>query len=256
MTVKISIITVVYNGGSFFEEAIKSVVNQNYSKKEYIIIDGGSTDQSLDIIKKYQDKIDTWVSEPDNGIYHAINKGIRLATGNVIGILNSDDILNDGVLERVTLEFEENPSLDYLYGYVERMNKTGEVYGIADSVSQDEMIEKMYKQIPIPHGALMAKKNLFDELGYYNTEYIINSDYDFILKLIENNKIGKKIELAVSRYRDGGISSGYLTFWERKKLLKNHGVSFIQRGCIIFKAMSKLFFTQIIPKSILSLFKK
>jgi len=251
----ISIITVVYNGEKFLEQAIKSVIGQSYKNIEYIIIDGESTDLTTEVIKNYDEFIDKWISEPDEGIYDAMNKGINIASGSVIGILNADDILNNGVLERVAHEFEKNPDIDYIYGYVERITKNGEIYGIADSLTQDEMKVKKYNQIPIPHGALMVKRYLFEELGLYETSYRINSDYDFMLKMIDNEKKGKKIDMAISRYRDGGTSSGYLTFWERKKLLKFHGVPFFRREFIVMKAISKMFLTRVLPKPLLSFLK-
>lgn len=251
----ISIITVVFNGVTYLEESINSVISIPFNDREYIVIDGGSTDGSLDIIKKYESEIDKWISEPDQGIYDAMNKGIRMANGQVIGILNSDDLLNEGVLEQVTQAFNLNPELDYVYGHVERITKRGTVYGIADSLSQTELPVKKYQQIPIPHGALFVKKGLFDELGYYDTAYIINSDYDFILKMIRSKKKGLKMDLAVSRYRDGGKSSGYLTFWERRLLLKKHGVSLFRREMIVLKSMIKLLISRLLPKPAFTRFR-
>lgn len=252
----ISIITVVYNGERYLEQAIRSVAAQSGIRFEYIVIDGGSTDGTSDIIKKHEAHIDKWISEPDEGIYDAMNKGIKLASGEVIGILNADDEMNEGVLKIVGEEFSQNPELDYLYGYVERMTTAGIVYDIAPSLSVEEMEKKKFKQIPIPHGALFVKKEMFDELGYYKTDYIINSDYDFILRLIENRKKGKKINLAISRFRDGGKSSGYLTFWERRRIMKDFGVPFLPREFVIAKAVTKLFLAKILPNSIVSYLRK
>ena len=252
----ISIITVVYNGEKYLENAILSVAAQTGSRFEYIVVDGGSTDGTVDIIKKHEGKIDKWISEPDEGIYDAMNKGIRMAEGRVIGILNADDELNSGVLDRISVEFEKDEDLDYVYGFVERITQSGTVYGIADSLYQGEISDRKYRQIPIPHGALFIKKQMFKEIGYYETSYIINSDYDFILRLIDQNKKGKRIDLAVSRYRDGGKSSGYLTFWERRKLLKKHGVSLMEREIIVITAITKLLLTNILPARWVSFIRK
>lgn len=247
MPIKISIITAVLNGYPFIEEAIRSVIYQDYPYKEYLIIDGNSTDKTVDVIKKYQEKIDYWVSEPDSGIYDAMNKGIKKSTGEVIGILNSDDLLNDNVLENIASLFNKNPNLDYAYGYIQRIRKSGEVYGKAESMTPQKIQEEKFNRIPIPHGALFVKKKLFLELGFYNTDYIINADYDFILKIIQKNKTGKYIHIPISRYRDGGISSGYLTFWERRILLKNHGVSLFKKEVIVAKSIFKMFLSRLIP---------
>ncbi|TVR18850.1 MAG: glycosyltransferase [Balneolaceae bacterium] len=252
----ISIITVVYNGEKYLEKAIHSVVHQTGCHCEFIVVDGGSTDGTLDIIKKNDDKIDKWISEPDKGIYDAMNKGIKLASGTIIGILNADDEMNEGVLKIVGNEFSQNPNLDFLYGYVERMTLSGDVYDIASSLSISEMDQKKFQQIPIPHGALFVKKQLFHELGYYKTDYIINSDYDFILRLLENGKKGKKINLAISRFRDGGRSSGYLTFWERRRIMREFKVPFIKREYVIMKGVIKLFIAKLLPNSIVSSLRK
>ena len=113
-TPKISIITVCYNSEKYLEETIQSVLRQNYQNVEYIIIDGGSTDNTVSIIDKYRQYITYFVSEPDNGISDAFNKGIRVATGDVIGIINSDDLLEEGALERVAQEYA--PSVDWYRG--------------------------------------------------------------------------------------------------------------------------------------------
>ncbi len=111
----ISVITVVYNGAKYLEETIKSVINQTYPNVEYIIIDGGSTDGTLDIIKKYEDYIDYWVSEKDNGQSDALNKGFSIATGDIFFYLASDDILLPGVLKKIAKIFQEE-DIDFLYG--------------------------------------------------------------------------------------------------------------------------------------------
>jgi glycosyltransferase involved in cell wall biosynthesis len=114
--VKISIITVVYNNKDTIKDAIESVLNQTYKNIEYIIIDGGSTDGTIDIIKSYRDKIDKFISEKDNGIYDAMNKGLKLASGDIVGILNSDDIyFNENVILNVVAKFEESKT-DSIYG--------------------------------------------------------------------------------------------------------------------------------------------
>lgn len=138
---KISIITVVYNGAAYLEEAIQSVINQGCEFVEYIVIDGGSTDETPEIIQKYEHEIDKWVCEPDQGIYDAMNKGIGLASGDVIGIVNSDDRLNPGVLERVRNTFLRDLSLDYLYGDVERIRMDGTVYS-SIKATQPNLLKK------------------------------------------------------------------------------------------------------------------
>ena len=116
----ISIITVVFNGEKYLEETIKSVINQTNKNFEYIIVDGGSTDRTLDIIKKYDQQIDYWISQEDKGIYDAFNKGLKLVSGDVIGIVNSDDTYNNECFEIVKNYFKKNDNLDFLFGGVKK----------------------------------------------------------------------------------------------------------------------------------------
>ena len=117
---KISIITVTKNSENFLEENIKSLSNQTHKNFEHIIVDGNSTDNTIEIIKKNSDKIYKWISEPDDGLYYAMNKGIKLSTGHIIGILNSDDLYYPNALEIVNRYFSMDDNLDFLFGTVEK----------------------------------------------------------------------------------------------------------------------------------------
>ena len=117
---KLSIITVVLNGEKYLEETIKSVLNQQYKNFEYIIIDGGSTDGTLEIIKRYNDELEYWISEKDKGIYDAFNKGMILAKGDYVGIVNSDDVYVDGAFEILNKYIKEYPDKDFIFGSVKK----------------------------------------------------------------------------------------------------------------------------------------
>jgi glycosyltransferase involved in cell wall biosynthesis len=124
---KISIVTPSFNQGTFLEKTIQSVLSQDYSNLEYIIIDGGSTDNSVEIIKKYAERLSYWVSKPDAGQSDAINKGFRKASGDICAWINSDDVYYPGVLTMIAASFEEHPSVDLLYGYHNDVNEKDEV---------------------------------------------------------------------------------------------------------------------------------
>ena len=246
---KITIITVVYNGAKYLEQAIESVLGQDYPNIEYLIIDGGSKDGSVDIIRKYAPQITSWVSEPDQGIYDAMNKGIRMASGDLIGVLNSDDLLHENVISKIAHAADQYPGYDYYYGSVSRMRENGEVYSEAKPVAEEELDERKYKQIPYPHGGLYMRKKVFEKIGLYNLDYTINSDYDLILRMLERNMKGFPLGFAVSRYRDGGVSGGYATFLERLKLLENHGVSRVQRSFTVATSITKLFLSGLLNRA-------
>jgi glycosyltransferase involved in cell wall biosynthesis len=171
---KISIITVSYNSEATIEFAIKSVLSQTYKNIEYIIVDGGSKDSTPNIVRSFGNRIHVFVSEPDKGIYDAMNKGIRLATGDVIGILNSDDLYADNeVISDVMSGFSQNPSVDMLYGNL--------VYVKKDDT--DKIVRKWDSRpyyagffeagnVP-PHTSLFLKRNVFDIVGVFNLQYKI-----------------------------------------------------------------------------------
>ena len=184
---KISLITVVYNAHSSIKRCIESVIAQNYTNVEYIIIDGGSTDGTLQIIEQYKPYIDIFLSETDNGIYDAMNKGIQLATGDIVGTLNSDDFFADNdVLTYIAKGFEQN--------------KTDIVYGNLDYIDLKEKIIRKWKSgeykeglfnwgwMP-PHPAFYCKRKLFEQLGAYNLQYGTAADYELMSRFIHLNKI-------------------------------------------------------------------
>jgi glycosyltransferase len=184
---KISIITVVYNNVGTIEHAINSVLNQTYFPNvEYIIIDGGSTDGTIELIDKYQNYIDIIISENDNGIYDAMNKGISLATGNIVGILNSDDLYIDNtILEIVCNEFQNDTNLKILYGdlvYVDK-NDTNKIIRKWISCDYDNNFFER-GNVP-PHPSLFLMREVYNTVGMFNLKYKLASDYEFMLRVFK-----------------------------------------------------------------------
>lgn len=213
----ISIVTVVYNGEKYLEETIESVINQTYDNVEYIIIDGGSTDGTRDIIKKYEDKIDYWVSERDKGIYDAMNKGILLSRGHWLNFMNAGDIfVNDNILKEINFESYENFAL---------------VYG---NKIQNEKIIKPYNIKVLQYGIIMGNhqsmffnKNILNNDLVYILEYSIYADYELVNKIYLKNYLIKYIDKNIANYEGGGISS-VVSLQKRKDkykiVLKNYGL--------------------------------
>ncbi|MES2284324.1 MAG: glycosyltransferase family 2 protein [Bacteroidota bacterium] len=193
----ISIITIVYNGAKYIERTINSVINQTYHNIEFIIIDGGSTDQTLDIIKKYEDKITFWKSEPDLGIADAFNKGISVAKGSIIGFVNSDDWYEDDTIEKVVGYFD---SYSVVFGDVqfwEKNKKTHRTYGDHN---------RLHHGMTIAHPAVFVKKEIYNKYGLFNLEYKIAMDYEFILRLYFNKVSFYNIESILVNMSLGGLS--------------------------------------------------
>lgn len=196
----ISIITVVFNGEQYLEQTIQSVINQSYDNVEYIIIDGGSTDGTLDIIKKYEDRIDYWVSEKDDGIYDAMNKGITLATGKVIGLINADDWYEKRTIKEVVDIFNENKHRDIVYGLLRHI-KNEQEYKI-EAQNHNFLYERM-----IPHPTCFVKKAVYNKLNNFSTMYRASADYDFMIRAKLANFNFIKIDEVLANFRNEGISN-------------------------------------------------
>jgi len=205
---KISIITVSFNSQSTIKYTIQSVASQDYQNKEYILIDGASTDWTLDIISFLKDKINYFVSEKDNGIYNAMNKGIKASSGDIIGILNSDDFYsNNEVLSKVANIFEET-DCDCLYGDLVYVDK-GDARKIVRYWKSGEFSKRKLRMgWMLPHPTFFVKKEIYEKYGLYNLKFKTAADYEMILRLLHNDSI--KVEYLpeiLIKMRIGGESN-------------------------------------------------
>lgn len=211
MNSKVSIITVCYNSEKTIEDTIKSVINQSYPNIEYIVIDGVSNDNTLAIISKYKDKITKIVSEKDKGIYDAINKGIRLATGDIIANLNSDDFyIDNNVIADVVATFE-NEKTDTLYA---------DLYYV-DAVDTNKIVRywksKQYKEglflkgwMP-PHPTFFVKKEVYQKYGLFDLQFKSAADYEIMLRFIHRFKTSiAYLPRVIVKMRVGGVSNANL----------------------------------------------
>ena len=199
---KISIITVTKNSEKFLEKNILSVNNQLYKNYEHIIIDGGSTDKTLNIIHKHRKKIKYFISEKDKGLYDAMNKGIKHCSGDIIGILNSDDIYYKNALKIVNKYFSKYQKLDFLFGSVYKYKL---LHGY-----HPEKIKWTFGFYSTHSVGFFIRKNSHKKVGYYNINYKYSADYDLFYRLIIKNKMSgmatNKNEI-FGKFRSGGLSS-------------------------------------------------
>lgn len=194
---KISIITPSFNQGKYLEETILSVVNQNYPNLEYIIIDGGSTDDTLSIIKKHEKHIFYWVSEKDRGQSEAINKGFKVATGEIIAWLNSDDLYCNNTLEEISKVFTQNTDVDIVYGDVINFSESGQESYVRN---QFELYD-FFSRVSIHQPSVFWRRKIMDEMGLLNENLHYCMDYDFWMRLFLNYK-SLKINMVLSRFRE------------------------------------------------------
>ena len=193
----VSIITIVYNGEKHLEHTIQSVLNQTYQPIEYIIIDGGSTDNSLSIIKRYEHRLAYWISEKDNGISDAFNKGLRRASGEFIGLINADDWYEPDTVEKVVAEIGNN---DIVYGDM-KLYKTGQV----DFVLKGNHLY-LAKEMTINHPTVFVKKSCYENFGLFDERYKCAMDYELLLRMMTRHCKFKYIPSILANMRWDGMS--------------------------------------------------
>lgn len=205
---KISLITVVLNDEKNIQKTINSIAGQSYKNYEYIIIDGKSTDKTLSIIKKNKKYVSSFLSQKDRGLYDAMNKGLKMSTGDIIGIINSGDIYYKNTLKHVNNYFNKNQDIDFLFGPVKKH------WGILDDFKPWKIFYTWFFYTSHSTGFFISKKGM-KKNGLYNLKYKYSSDFDYFYKMIVHNKMkglcAKKNEI-FGFFRPGGISSK-LDYW-------------------------------------------
>lgn len=204
----ITVVTVVYNGYEFLEGTIKSVIEQTYDNVEYIIVDGGSTDGTLDIIRKYEHAIDYWVSEPDKGIYDAMNNGVRLSTGKWINFMNSDDFLSsDIVLSSIAgISITSNNDCPIIYGLLRMIDASKNELSVIGN-RWDVAKKYLGYRLTIPHQSMFVRLKNMKEEGGFKLKYKISADYELTLRLLKNKSALFLGDLMIADMRVGGVSS-------------------------------------------------
>lgn len=217
----ISIITITFNSENTLEETIKSVLSQKYTDLEYIIIDGGSTDNTLEICNKYKNSITKLISEPDLGISDAFNKGIKLATGEIIGILNSDDMLSEGALNYVATTIRKET--DVLYGNGLRLYPNGTLrqYNTLP-------LNRLYDCMALVHPSVFIKKSCYKKFGNFLLDFKMSMDRELLLRMLDSGANFQYTKEVLSIYRMGGTS--HLNYFnkvlpEKKKISIMYGMS-------------------------------
>jgi len=212
----ISIITVVRNNVDKIAATLESVLAQKGPDVEYIVIDGASTDGTLDVMRTYASRLDVFLSESDSGIYQALNKGIGRAKGSIIGLVHSGDILLPGVLAKVAFEHQKTPDA-ILYGCIKAMR-----HGKFESVwgwNSDSLPRQM-----LPHPACFVPKNVYDRYGGYDESYRIAGDYDAFLRYYQQKVGFRFIDLIIQEFDINGISQTQSSKAEIERIWKEHGI--------------------------------
>ncbi len=218
---KISVITVCYNAARTIERTIHSVIEQGYPNLEYVLVDGGSTDNTIEIISKYKDKINSFISEPDNGIYDAMNKGLFMATGEWVVFLNADDVFLDGALHHVAEAILQNPEAIIGEAYTtENLAGKMRIRRLTPVVTA----QTVYYGQPFCHQALFLRRSVYQKLGGFDTSYRIVADYDYTLRLFEYKFRYHILEQPLVLFTTEGLSSTnqLLSITEAARCLLRH----------------------------------
>lgn len=233
---KISIITTTYNSASTIKNTLESVNTQTYSIIEHIIIDGDSKDNTLELVKKYGDRVSVIISEPDKGVYDAMNKGIKLATGDVIGILNSDDFFTSNDIIETVVDNFNNYDIDALYGDVHFVNPE-DLSNCVRYYSSSIFKPSLFRFGFMPaHPSFYMKRDCYQKYGLYSLDYKIASDYDLLIRYLHKEKIKYKyLKQDFVTMRTGGISTQ--NFNSRVTLNKE-----IVRACKKYGIYTNMFF--------------
>lgn len=249
---KISVITVCYNSVATIRDTIESVLEQDYSNIEYIIVDGGSSDDTLNIIRKYKNSIDVMISEPDRGIYDAMNKGIQSSSGDIICFLNSDDFYeNPNVISDVVDQFKSNPDSSLIFGdvvFVEPFNAE-KIVRYYNSVNFKAW-KLRFGWMP-PHPASFFKRSAYERVGKFSLDYKISADYELFVRMLLVHKLNyTRINKVLVKMRAGGISTSGI----KNSLLLN---SEIVRACKSNGIYTNVVFILLkVPFKLLELLKK
>lgn len=243
---KVSIITVSYNSVNTISDTIKSVLSQTYPDIEYIIVDGSSTDGTIELVNSFGNRISKFISEPDKGMYDAINKGIKISTGDIAGILNSDDVFyNSNVVSRIAEMFSMY-NIDSLYGDDQFVDPENTSKVVRYYSSKHFNIGKFKFGYMPAHPSFYVKRELFEKFGYYKINYKIAADFELLVRFLYVNHITcKYLEMPFNSMRTGGLSnkslySNYILNKEIARACRENGI-YTNYLFIYSKYFSKLF---------------
>lgn len=243
----LSVVTVVRNGERHLEATIHSVLDQTYDNVEYIVVDGASKDSTLNIVRRYEGVLDYWVSEPDGGIYEAMNKGLALAMGDAIGILNADDRYAPDALECAARALTETHA-DYTYGSVARIDDAGRITSVTHPLSPERFAERCITQGPFPHPSVFVRRRVYDRIGTFDTGFRIAADRDFIARMILSGHTGAQMRATVAFMHRGGASDRLPIWRESRRVARKHGLPVWRAFLQHLVSTGKIFLTRSLPR--------
>jgi glycosyltransferase involved in cell wall biosynthesis len=251
----ISVITVVLNGEKYLKKAILSINKQTYDNVEYIIVDGGSKDGTLDIIREHENFIDIWISEKDNGIYNAMNKGIALSKGDYVGFVGSDDYLYPNTLGKIA-EIVKKSSIDYTVGPVDIINANEKIIETVLVLPNFLYKNRFIFDMATHHLAFYVSRRIIDKVGNFDEAFSIRSDYDMTIRVISASRNNFHFVDSIGSFREGGISGSYQSYFESYNILRKHNISVLRCISNILPLFIKAFVVKNFLSSIVNFLRK
>jgi glycosyltransferase involved in cell wall biosynthesis len=239
---KISLLTVSFNSASTIKDTIESIRSQDYKNIEYIVVDGNSKDGTVEIITSYDSFISKWISEPDKGIYDAMNKAIQMATGDVVGILNSDDFyFNDQIISQIANAFEDS-SVDIVFGDLIFVNPANLSKVVRKYSSANWHPDRFARGFMPAHPTVFIRRKYYEQFGLFKTDYKIAADYELLIRFLYVHKLKYKyLPITMVKMRRGGVSSRN---WKSNFILNDEIIRACRENGIktnIFKVYPKYF---------------
>ncbi len=235
----VSVVTVCLNAGAHIRNALESVAAQTYPRVEHIVVDGGSTDDTMAIVREFEEGRSPrlrWISEPDNGLYDAMNKGVAMATGALIGTLNADDSYEPDSIERVVRAWRERPDAGVIYGDLRAIDAEGHswVLEVPDTVT----VAQMRTTMTLHHPATFLSAGVYESLGDYDTRYRIAADYDLLLRALEAGVRFKRVPGVLTNFSLEGVSNRAVREADREttRVRIAHGVSPVSAWARFYKS--------------------
>jgi glycosyltransferase involved in cell wall biosynthesis len=239
---KISLLTVSFNSAATIKDTIESIRSQDYKNIQYIVVDGNSTDGTVEIITSYDSFISKWISEPDKGIYDAMNKAIQMATGDVVGILNSDDFyFNDQIISQIANAFEDS-SVDIVFGDLIFVNPANLSKVVRKYSSANWHPDRFARGFMPAHPTVFIRRKYYEQFGLFKTDYKIAADYELLIRFLYVHKLKYKyLPITMVKMRRGGVSSRN---WKSNFILNDEIIRACRENGIktnIFKVYPKYF---------------
>lgn len=238
--VKISIITATFNSGRYLEQCLESIYSQG-EEVEHVVIDGGSTDETLSILSRYRDRIGHLISEPDRGISDAFNKGISLCSGDIIGIVSSDDYLLPGALRALRLDWARHGPSDVIFGNIVFLDRWGDVV-----VRPDPSLESIWSRQPLKHAAMFIARSAYEKHGRYSCDWRCAMDYELTLRFHVQRCSFRYLDADLAAVRPGGFSYKNLgrTMSEVCKVAERYGASPWRTRPLLLMKLARVYMRQ------------